>query len=204
MSEKPSVRPGWIIAALLLIAGASAASEDKPWSRAYKSEIYGVFQILGSDSVSARNDSGVPGVIYTDTTPVYGAGIGLNVTEHLNVNTEIMLGWMDGKDTSPYWPTPVVYENDSIYLWNVNLDYNILKGRLTPVVSAGAGVLGYNGDNRVHEVHFAGNVGAGIRWDVTDHFAVRVLYRSTWWEMEYADDPSQFDGVTASVIWMLK
>jgi hypothetical protein len=191
-----------IIAVLLVMAGASSVfGEEKPWSRAYRTEVYGICQILGRDAVSAQNESGM---IYTDTTPVYGGGIGVNFTDHLNLNTEIMLGWMDGKDTSPYWEHDVRYENDSIYLWNVNLDYNILKSRITPVISGGVGVLGYNGDNNVHEVHFAGNVAGGIRWDVTDRFAVRVLYRSTWWEMEYADDPSQFDGVTASVIWMLK
>lgn len=203
MMEPLYRRFGWVVV-VLTICATSVASEDEPWSRIYRSEVYGIFQILGEDTVSAENDYGVPGEITTDTTPVYGVGMGLNVTEHLNVNTEIMLGWMDGKDTSPDWETPVRYDDDSVYLWNVNLDYNILKGRLTPVVSGGVGVLGYNGDNRVHEVHFAGNLAAGIRWDVTDHFAVRVLYRSTWWEMEYADDPSQLDGVTASFMYTFK
>ncbi|HNS21954.1 MAG TPA: outer membrane beta-barrel protein [Sedimentisphaerales bacterium] len=201
MRESLHRRFGWFVA-VLMICTTSAASEDKPWSRAYRSEVYGVVQVLGSDEVS-----GLHGMARAnfDTTPVYGVGMGVNINAHLNVNTEIMLGWADIKD---YWvDMPELAdrdENQQIYLWNVNLDYNILKGRLTPVVGGGVGILGLNGDDRLHEVHFAGNVGAGIRWDMTDHLALRVLYRCTWWEIKDADDPFQFDGVTASLIWTFK
>jgi len=201
MREPLYRRFGWVVA-VLMICTTSVASEDKPWSRAYRSEVYGVVQILGGDEVSGLHGSARADF---DTTPVYGIGMGLNVTDHLNVNTEIMLGWADIEDYSVYAPEASDQdENQQVYLWNVNLDYNILKGRLTPVVSGGVGVLGLNGDDRLHEVHFAGNVGAGIRWDMTDHLALRVLYRCTWWEIDNANEEFQFDGVTASLAYVFK
>jgi len=201
MKEQLYGRFGWIVV-VLVICATSMASEEKPWSRAYRSELYGVVQVLGSDEVTGLHGAAEASF---DTTPVYGVGMGLNFTEHLNVNTEIMLGWADIEDHSVYSPLASDRDdNQQVYLWNVNLDYNILKGRLTPVVSGGIGVLGLNGDHWLHEVHFAGNVGAGLRWDATDHFAVRVLYRATWWEVEDADDPFQFDGVAASFMWTFK
>ncbi len=203
MKAQLRVTREWIVAALLMAVVASPSpAEDQSWSRAYRSELYCVVQVMGSDKVTALSRSGEVDI---DTTTLYGVGMGLNFTEHFNVNTEIMLGWMDVEERSSYWGGNVIeHDNDSVYLWNVNLDYNFSKGRLTPFVSAGAGVLGYNGDDRLHEVHFAGNAGAGIRWDMTDHFAVRVMYRSTWWEIENGDSPFQFDGVTASLLYTFK
>ncbi len=202
MKDALRVRWEWVVALSLMIVGTSWASvEEKPWSRAYRSDLYAIVQILGEDKVSALHDSGD---VAFETTPVYGVGMGFNFSEHLNVNTEIMLGWADVEEDSPYWEAPLEHDGDSVYLWNVNVDYYFLKGRLTPLVSAGGGILGYNGEDRLHEVHFAGNVGAGIRWDMTDHFALRVMYRSTWWEIENGDDPFQFEGVTASFIYTFK
>jgi hypothetical protein len=39
----------------------------------------------------------------------------------------------------------------------------------------------------------------------TDRIALRVIYRSTWTtKLEDADDPFQFNGVAASLIFMFK
>jgi len=203
MRRKLNARLGWVFAVLLATAATALASGDgKPWSRAYRSELYAIVQVLGGDKVTALHDHGE---VTIDTTPVYGAGMGLNINDHVNVNTEIMLGSMDVEEYSPYWMDgPITHDNDSVYLWNLNLDINLLKGRLTPVLTGGVGVLGYNGEDRLHEVHFANNFGAGVRWDVTDRLALRVLYRRTWWEIENGDQPFEFDGVAASLIFMFK
>ncbi len=203
MQKQSCMRWKWVVAILAVTAVASVGyAEEKPWRRAYTSDIYAIFQILGSDKVSALDGFGEAGV---DTTPIYGFGIGHNFNDHLNLNTEIMLGWWDTTESWPSLPGVVIeHKDDSMYLWEVNLDYNIFKGRLTPLVSGGIGVLGYNGEDRIHEVHFAYNVGGGVRWDIAEHFALRVLYRSTRWEIENGDEPFQFDGVSASLIYTFK
>lgn len=203
MQKQSCVRWEWVVAILAVTVAASAGyAEEKPWSRAYTCDVYGIVQILGDDKVGAPDGLAEVGV---DTTPIFGAGVGLNLNDHLNLNTEFMLGWWDTTETFTALPGVVFeHDDDSMYLWQVNLDYNILKGRLTPLVSGGIGVLGYNGEDRIHEIHFAYNVGAGVRWDIAEHFALRVLYRSTWWEITNADDPFQFDGVSASLIYTFK
>jgi len=203
MMHASYARIAWVVAIVLMaLPTAVISAEDQEWSRAYSTEIYAITQILGADEVAGLHDTIE---ISTDTTPVYGVGMGVNFGAHLNLNSEIMLGWLDIEGTlagDP--PVNVRTDNQQIWLWNLNLDYNILKGRLTPLITAGGGVFGYNGDDRVGETHGSYNAGAGVRWDVSKHLAVRVIYRSTWWEIEDVEDPFRFDGVTASLIWMFK
>jgi len=91
------------------------------------------------------------------------------------------------------------------WLWNVNLDYNILKSRLTPLVTGGIGLMNFhNHAEHRDETHFSYHAGVGGRWDITDRIALRVIYRSTWTEIEDADDPFRFDGVAAHLIFMFK
>jgi opacity protein-like surface antigen len=96
----------------------------------------------------------------------------------------------------------------TIWLWNVNLDYNILRGRLTSFLTGGIGVFGWSGDwdagGRFRECNFSHNLGVGGRWDITDNIALKVLCRAMWTEVEGADDPLQFDGVTANLVCLFK
>ena len=177
------------------------SAEDGAWSRAYRFDLYALVQVLGNDSTTGHSGTVVA---EADTAPVYGVGMGVNLSEHLNLNGEVMLGWMDLEQTWPDSPG-LVREDDNTPIWlcNLNLDYNILKGRFTPLVTGGIGAFGFNGDD-FGEVNFSYNVGAGARWDITNHFALRVIYRSTWTEINHGDDPFQFDGVQASFIYSFK
>ncbi len=201
MKARPWARWTWVIGALLATVAASATkAEEKPWSRTYRGELYPIVQVLGGDTTSFLSGALE---LKTDTTPVFGAGMGLNWDDHFNINTEFLVGRLNTTGTSPLVPGVSVDMDVTAWLWNVNLDYNIFKGRLTPLVTGGVGfIILSNHDENVNETDFSYHVGVGGRWDIADCLALRVVYRWTWAELEDADDPSQFDGVTANVIFM--
>jgi len=203
MRKESFVRWERVVAALFVAIAASAGyAEEKPWSRAYRGELYPIVQMLGGDTVTTFN-----GVrqLETDDTPVFGAGMGLNLNDHLNINTEFLLGSMGSAQGPAHIPDSAEDLNVGVWLWNLNLDYNILKSRLTPLVTGGFGLFRvHEGSEHISETHWSYNVGAGGRWDITNSIALRVIYRLTWTRFENTDDPFQFDGVTANLIFMFK
>jgi len=203
MSRQSWVRTEWVAVVTLVSLMASVGyAEGKPWSRALRGELYPAFQMLGSDAVTA--DHGVMEIEMGDS-PTFGAGMGFNLNDHLNINTEILFGSMDMTARLTLAPEIETDLTLGVFLWNVNLDYNIFESRLTPLITGGGGLLRvHEGDERISETHASGNVGAGIRWDMSDRLALRVIYRWTWTEFEDMDDPFEFDGVAASLIFMFK
>jgi opacity protein-like surface antigen len=194
----------WVVGALLVaVAVSTVSAEDEKWSRAYRFELYPVFQMLGGDTVPA--DGGAVDV-EIESAPLYGAGMGVNVGNHFNLNTEFLAGRTDLVGTMPGVPGVESRLGLTTWLWNANLDYNILDGRLTPLVTGGLGVVNFhNHAEHRDESHLSFNLGAGARWDITDHIALRVLYRWLWMdELENVDDPFQFNCVEGSVIFMFK
>jgi opacity protein-like surface antigen len=193
----------WVVGALLVVVAVSMVSaQDDEWSRAYRFELYPVLQMLGGDTVSTYSGS-VDAKI--EAAPLYGAGMGVNLGDHFNLNTKFLAG-----RTDLVWTEPGVPGEDSVgvttWLWDANLDYNILKGRLTPLVTGGLGVMNlHRHATQNDESHFTYNVGVGGRWDITDRIALRVVYRSLWMErLEVADDPFRFNVVEGSLIFMFK
>lgn len=204
MRARPWVRWKWVIGALLVtVAVSTTRAEEKPWSRAYRGELYPIIQVLGGDEITAYD-----GLVRleTETTPAFGAGMGVNLSDHLNINTELLVGRMDTVQSIPFVPGTDEGMGMTTWLWNANLDYNILKGRLTPLVTGGVGFVKFHNDaERRDETDFSYNLGVGGRWDITDRIALRVIYRSTWTtKLANADDPFQFGGVAASLIFMFK
>lgn len=197
-------RSQWIVAvALATLAASTGYAEDKPWSRAHRGELYPILQMLSSDTVTAWD---AVDKVELDGTPCFGAGMGFNFNDHLNLNTEMLFGSVGS--TQSWILFPEVHEHMEIgaWLWNLNLDYNILKGRLTPLVTGGGGLIRFHeGGQRLSETHWTGNLGAGVRWDMTDAVALRIIYRWILTEQfENADDRFEFDGVSASLIFMFK
>jgi opacity protein-like surface antigen len=169
------------------------------YSRSGKSEIYGMIQTMDSTDASA---TGVK--LDFDSTTVYGFGFGSNLTDHWNVNTDLLFGSTD-IDVSGSRATATAGDTDYV-LWDINVDYNIMTERLTPLVTAGIGLFNMNGDynngNSFSETNFSYNLGAGGRWDITDNILVKLLYRITWTKIEDTDDTCDFSGISLSVAYM--
>jgi opacity protein-like surface antigen len=191
----------WVVAvALVSIVAASVANGQEEWSRAGRSDIFFVVQTVGSDKVTAF-DGFAEGEI--DAFTSFGGGIGSNFGDHLYLSMELMFGSTTFVTTIPSIPGASSSLDATAWQWNINLDYNILKGRLTPLVSGGIGLFGWSGDE-FSESNFSYNLGAGGRWDITDNIVLRVLYRITWTTIEDADEAYQFDGVMATIGYMFK
>ena len=123
----------------------SSVCSAQEWSRSGKKEIFGVLDLMDAEG---------------EDLDFYGVGLGYNIDDHFNLNTDIVFGSVGDWD---------------LYWWHVNLDYNILEDRLTPVVSGGLGFVfnAWGGE-------FAYNVGAGGRYDITDNIFVKAMYKFTW------------------------
>ena len=172
------------ILSLFVFVVTSAVCSAQEHSRSGKSEIFGMFQTVGSMDVKfdygyPLNDVGAE----LDSTNIYGIGFGGNITDHWNVNMDLLFGNADGEFVIPgvVIPSNLVSVDADYFLWDINVDYNIFKDRLTPLVTAGIGFASMGLDisapgysDSATESNFSYNVGAGARWDITDNILVKL------------------------------
>jgi len=131
----------------------------------------------------------------------WGFGIGYNLNTHFTVRGEFTLGAPDYTATFND-----LYGRGEAWLQvgKFNLDYNLIRGPLTPFVTAGLGYVyidsgvpsgpteywcwwdywwGYScsGYTPTHtEVWFAANAAAGIRWDINEQFYLKASFGANW------------------------
>lgn len=198
------------IISLLVFTMTAGLCSAQEWSRKGKTEIFGTFQHMGREKVEYSYPDALPPNVLPVTfdmegTNIYGFGLGYNLSDHWNINTDLLFG---SAETDMKVPGATVETEDMDYvLWDINIDYNIFKGRFTPLVTGGVGLMNFSIDTttnagNVHESNISTNLGAGIRWDVEDNLLLKVIYRSTWTEMHDADNDQRFDGISVSVAYM--
>lgn len=158
-------------------------ASGQEWSRKGKSECLFMIQSMVEDS-----------------TTVFGFGIGYNVNDHFNLNMDMVIFGLGHTDEEwagdDFW----LQLDRDLYLLDINVDYNILKSRLTPLVSTGIGLISVGGWEDT--TGFSYNLGAGLRWDVSDNLFLKATYRRTWTTLDYPDPATQFDGVMVSIGYM--
>ena len=173
------------------------------FSRAGDIEFFASGYFMGEETVDVDevygynvSDMGIE--IGIDNTCIWGLGMGYNINNHLNIN----LGWGYGS-TDGLFEVPGIREEGDVDLYdmNLNIDYNILKGRLTPLITVGIGCIGIDIEDNEFDSLFGGvyataNAGIGFRYNVPDnHVFVKALYRVTWVdELDHTDDNLVFDG----------
>jgi opacity protein-like surface antigen len=182
--------------AAILAAPVMAADADEEniggFSRASKIDLFAMYQEMNGDSTSGDGME-----LSMDSTSLYGFGVGANIDDHWNINTEFLFGSTDFDGTAG--GTTVTLDTD-VFMWNFNVDYNLWAERLTPVVGAGIGLAKFSGDD-FSETDFSYNFGAGVRWDATDNMFVKAMYRWTWTELEDTDSALMLDGFVVCVGW---
>ena len=200
-----------IILSLVAFVLTSDVCSAQGYSRGGKSEIFGLIQMVGGTDITF-DMYGITDVGFElDSTNLYGFGIGWNVTDHWNINTDLLFGSADGDFVISGIKVPGLSVDADYFLWDINVDYNIFADRLTPLVTAGIGLAnidvslsasGYGNLVSASETDFSYNVGAGGRWDITDNILIKLVYRVTWTQLKDAEQKQDFSGVALSVAYM--
>jgi opacity protein-like surface antigen len=180
------------------------------YSRKGKTEVFGTIQQMSSEEVVYEFTDIFPVKLDIDSTTVYGIGYGQNLTDHWNINVDLLFGYADTdvKIVHEVIDVKVASVEMDYILGDINVDYNIFKSRFTPLVTGGIGFMDYSisttatGVGRVNDTDFSYNLGAGVRWDVKDNILLKLIYRSTWTEFSDADEDQRYDGISFSVAYM--
>lgn len=165
------------------------------FNRAGSLEMFTSGYFMDNDSVDIKGISGIE--VGIDNINMYGLGMGYNINNYLNLNIQGSYGSTDGVISV----FGMEGESDiDLYGMNLNLDYNILKTRFTPFVTVGVGCMTFDIDDNIADNLFGGtygtvNAGAGVRYDLTNNFLIKALYRVTWVdELDYTKDNLVFEG----------
>lgn len=196
-----------IIIALLVVFGMANLTCAEDFSRAKSIEVFASSYFMDEELADVEEFYGYDvsnlGIeVGLDNTFMFGMGIGYNINNYFNINLEGTYGSTDGIIKS--FGTKEKGDVDLLGM-NLNLDYNILKGRLTPLLTIGVGFIDFNIDDSDFDNTFGGtyatvNAGGGFRYDITNHLLVKAVYRFTWIdELDHTDDNLEFDGFHFSV-----
>jgi OOP family OmpA-OmpF porin len=116
-----------------------------------------------------------------NSDPVYGLGLGVNLTERLGV--EGVFDWVDtdskSSDRKPYVKTSL-YRVDGLYHFKVDANED-----LVPYLSVGAGAINLNYNDGESDTDLIANYGGGIKYFITKSLAARGEIRHI---MDLEDD----------------
>ena len=98
-----------------------------------------------------------------------GVGVGYNMIDQININADIEGGSI-GAGLSD------ITVSSSIFSGHLGLDYNILRTRLTPLLTVGGGLYYLPvASTSLYSV----DLGAGLRWDINDRWFAKAVYQPT-------------------------
>ena len=206
MNNKTAKLSTIAILSLLVITMTASVCSAQGWSRQGKTELFGTIQMIGGEEIRYSFPDAPPTNLDIDSAAIYGIGYGYNLTDHWNFNMDLLFGSAD-TDVKIVETTAETEDMDYIR-FDINLDYNFWKSRFTPVVTGGVGIMDFSIDTTatdvgdVDESNFSYNLGAGIRWDIEDNLLLKVMYRSTWTELDDAHDELQYDSFGLSIAYM--
>lgn len=134
----------------------SRADSGDDYSREGKFEAFGVGQV---------------GYIALASVKTYqlGVGVGYNVIDQININASLAGGSI-GAGVGD------VDVSTGLFTGHLGVDYNILKTRLTPYLTAGGGFYYVP---IASTTLYSLNVGLGCRWDFNDRWFAKAAYEPT-------------------------
>jgi len=179
----------------------------EPFSRQNKFEVYGLGQYLHSYDTTFPGAYGDTVTMKMEDTGLGGMGFAYHINDFLSVRADLMFGPATLHTQDPDGADMFPAESAFLQTGRVNLDYNMINRRLTPVLTAGIGyqyleietdqsyvVPGpygwYYVTDYYYETDFTWNVGAGFRWNVTDNFFIKVMAGAQWLQYSGAQDIS--------------
>lgn len=184
----------YVIFILLSLIMTSSICYAQNFKRKGRTEIFGLIQQMSGDTTTGLGMN-----MEVDSFTGFGFGSGYNFNENFNINFDI---FFSSTDINAGVYDISVTGDSSIWGLDFNLDYNILKTKITPIVTAGIGFINFSGDFQgfdFNETDFSYNLGIGSRFDITEHFLIKGLYRATWTKLEDTDKKIMLDGISLSL-----
>ena len=185
---------------LMVSFAASTVQSAEDSDRQQRKEVFLTSQFMTGDSAVINKAL----TTELDSSFLLGVGFGYNLTERVNANAGVLLGYTDL--TATLFDSIPLKDDSIILAWNANVDYNVWETRLTPFVTAGIGTINFttttvvDGYVLLSQSSMSFNLGGGVRWDVTDKIYLKGLYRATWSEMfENSEEYTLLDGFELSV-----
>jgi hypothetical protein len=190
---------GILLGATVLGSRAQIPCATEPFSRQNKWEVYGLGQYLHSDNTTFPGPYGQGVRLKMDDTGLGGVGLAYHFSDFFSLRGDFMFGPATFHALGAIDTESGSSKSGFLQTGRLNLDYNMINRRLTPVLSAGIGyqylqvdtqdtyvVGGPFGryyatlDSSYYETDFTGNVGAGFRWNVTDQLFIKVMGGAQW------------------------
>jgi opacity protein-like surface antigen len=178
-----------LVAATITSVRAASPFDEYSRKQLHPADVYGYFH-------SMNGTTDFSGGRLKDKGFVGGVGLGFNLSDYFNLNTEIGGGSVDTTLEGAIGKI-----DTKVFEWKLGLDYNILKRRLTPMVSAEIGMMNQSGggDDGFSEATFTYGVGAGVRYDITDRIMAKVAYRLDWTNFKDSTSSTMYRGVFGSL-----
>lgn len=154
----------WIFLGLLSFVMTSSICRAEEWSRKSKREFFLLCQYMGSDTTTHLGVA-----LEFDSAAVGGLGVGLNLNDHLNLNSDLFIG---STNFTANGLGLTIKDDCTLVGWDVNLDLNMLKTHFIPMVTVGFGFITFNGDHHggnFKETNYSYNLGGGFRWDKLEY-----------------------------------
>jgi len=196
-----------VLAESLLSARAQIPWATEPFSRENKFEVYGIGEYLHQGDTTYPTPFGSTVKVTMDDTGLGGVGVAWHFNDFFSVHGDFLLGPATFHAQGPGGPSYALGQDAFLQTTRLNFDYNIINRRLTPFITAGFGYqylqveentpynYYYYWDNYYSETDFTWNVGAGIRWNVTDNLFIKVTGGAQWLQYQDAQHvTTQFGG----------
>jgi len=191
-------------------------------NRAGRWEFFGTGVYRSEGPTTFRTDSGDVKV-HVENSGMGGFGAAYNFTDQLALRFDTRFGDTVSRGTGlQTGGHSDVFLNDG----RVNLEWNVLRSRVTPFVTGGIGFqyveielqnvdpvpvcywdpwygyyCGYS-KPVFTETDFAWNVGAGLRWDVTDHLVLRAALDAGWVDYQHSKSVTGLLNGVFTIGWM--
>lgn len=192
-----------LVCTLGLAGGLLPLPAQIPWatdefSRRDKFEVYGTGQYLHQGDTEFSDPYLGNVKMKLNDTGLGGIGLAYHFNDFLAVHADFMIGPATFSASAPNVPPYKIGDDGFIQSGRFNVDYNILNRRLTPFITAGIGYQYMQVDQNhygyydyydyYYETDFTWNVGAGLRWNITDNLFIKVTGGAQWLQYEGANN----------------
>ncbi|MDX1763484.1 MAG: porin family protein [bacterium] len=203
-SEKGiKVKPCSTLFSLVLILGLFGSVSDSHGQERGRAGRFEVF-LFGQGMTGDEAKDTIGGDAVTsevDSFTAFGIGGGYHLNDYFSVSLDLFAASTDLEVQSG---GTVIKEDSDVSGMDFNVDVYPFAGPISPFVTAGIGFVAFYEDLDDYDcscydrdefsTSFSYNLGAGVRWEWSEHFFVKALYRSTWTELEDLDETFQFHG----------